>query len=118
MAAEEIKQEGRKLSDIIRAYEDKLLIIVFYAEWCKPCRRLLDWVLPSVSSLVGKEVVICPINVGESQNYHASREYKAKDVPTSLFFRKEREISRISGLAKVEDFFHKIKCHQKKESTS
>jgi len=53
MTAEQIEQGGRTLADLIKAYKDRLFMAVFYAEWCTPCRRLLNEVLPAVAKLAG-----------------------------------------------------------------
>ena len=37
MAAEWVEQGDRKLADLIKAYKNKLLVVVFYAEWCPAC---------------------------------------------------------------------------------
>ena len=118
MIAEQIEQGGRTLADLIRAYEKKLFMAVFYAEWCSPCRRLLKEVLPIVAKLAGKGVVICPIDVGETRNYTASREHKSTNVPTTLFFWGGKEIDRIRGMAKSDDFLYKINCYQKKKTNA
>ena len=113
MTAEQIEQGGRTLADLIKAYKDKLFMAVFYAEWCTPCRRLLNEVLLAVAKLAGKGVVICPINVGEARNYTASREHKAMNVPSTLFFRGGEEIRRITGFVKSKAIVREINCYQK-----
>jgi thioredoxin 1 len=116
MAAEWVEQGKRTLANLIKAYEDKLLIVVFYVRWCKPCRRLLA-ALPIIAQQAGEKLAICPINVEETQNYYASREHKATNVPITLFFQKGREICRIPGLVETEDLLHRINCYQKKKAT-
>ena len=112
MAAKRVEQEDRTLADLVEAYKDKLLIIVFYARWCKPCRKLINLVLPTVAKRSGERVVICPINVEGDENYFAFKKLGATHIPATLFFREGREISRISGIAKSKVFIHVIKCYQ------
>jgi thioredoxin-like negative regulator of GroEL len=116
MAVEQIVQGDRKLADIIKACEDKLLMVVFYARWCKPCRRLLSLVLPTVVQQGGEGVALCLLNAEETRNYQTSRELKAQDIPAVLFFQEGKEIGRITGLAEPKALIHEINCRRKKKT--
>lgn len=111
------KQDGHRLADIIKKYKDKLLLVVFVANWCKPCQRLLNWVLPDVANQAGKEVAICLVNLQKREGDEAARTHKVPNVPTTLFFRGGKEIRRIQGFVEAKDILRSIKCYQKKEAS-
>jgi len=113
MAAEKIRQKRQKLSTIIKAYEDKLLIVVFHAWWCLPCRRLIREVLPVVVKQAGEGTAICPADVLKRLNHGASQQHRASNIPVTVFFRGGRELFRIPGLVKAEELLQRIKGFQK-----
>jgi len=117
MAAEKVEQGKRTIAELVRAYKDKLLLIVFYARWCKPCTKLLNLELPTVAQEATDETAICPVDVQESGNYYDSRKFKAEKVPVTLFFRRGEEVSRISGLAKAQTILSRIKGYTQKFET-
>jgi len=102
MPAEWIKQDGRTLADLVKAYKDKLLMIVFYAEWCKPCTSLIKYVLPAVAKQAGEGVAICLLDIKEDENYFAYKDYKSRHIPLTVFFREGKEIERIIGMKEVK----------------
>lgn len=116
MAAEWIKQEGRALADLVEAYKDKILMIVFHAGWCPPCRRLLSEVLPTVAKQAGEGVAICLADVQAACNHDVPSKHRVKNVPATLFFSRGREVRRITGLEEPEEFLHAVNCHQKKKA--
>ena len=118
MAAEQIEQGERTLADLIEAYKDELLVIIFFARWCKPCMQLLHFVLPTVAKEAREGVVICPMNVDETENYTASRNHRATNVPAILFFWEGKEVGRIGGMVEPKVFLHEMRIHQKKKSNA
>jgi thioredoxin 1 len=116
MAAERIEQGDRTVAELIELYKDRLLVLIFYAEWCSPCWRLLKEILPAVAQRAGKGVAICPIDVKEKRNISPSWKHKAKNIPTLIFFREGKEIDRINGMAEPKEFSRKIKLCQKRKT--
>lgn len=98
--------------------KNKVLIIKFSADWCKPCQKIKPLVNESISKLP-QNVIIADIDIDETIDlYMAFRNKKMlSGVPTMLAFygNVEREHwyvsdANVSGSddKKIGDFFQKI----------
>ena len=130
-------KENKKLENIeffdsnkeivnLKNYQEKLIILNFWATWCAPCREEM----PSLNNLkVSKKfnnLEIFPINVGredlsKSQDFYnklniknlkiymdsstkLANTFSLRGVPTSIFINKKgEEFARILGSANFED---------------
>lgn len=113
MAAERVKQGGRTPAELIEAYKGKLLVIVFYASWCRPCAEVLG-LLSTAARQVTDKITICRMNIEESKNFYDSMRLKVSKIPVTLFFWNGREVGRVKGPTKVENFIHRMKDYEKK----
>ena len=107
-------------------YENKLIILNFWATWCAPCREEM----PSLDLLQSEETLdnlkIFPINIGQeniekSKNFFKllniknldiyydptvslAKNFSLRGVPTTIFINKEgKEFARILGSADFSD---------------
>jgi thioredoxin 1 len=73
---------------------NKMVVIDFYAEWCQPC-KVQDKYLVELSNDF-PEVIFAKINVDD--NRFLSKENRVLTLPTLLFFKEGKEVSRLTGV--------------------
>lgn len=85
------------------------LIIDLWAEWCAPCRMLTP-VMEEVSSDYKGRVDVAKINVDEHPEL--ATELSVMNIPTLIFFKGGKELTRLVGVntkeyieKKIEEFF-------------
>ena len=68
----------------------KLVLLEFYADWCKPCRNLA----PTIDEIAIEQnnIKVCKINTDEAQDLKA--QYEIKAVPTIVCIKSGEEINR------------------------
>jgi len=86
---------------------DKLLIFVFTARWCGPCRVIT----PKVQDIVKENTDVAFYQINVDDNITTSQTCGVTCVPTFQFFRRCRKIEEFSGSneQKVRDFLAKHK---------
>ncbi len=70
------------------------VLVDFWAEWCGPCRM----VAPTLDQLAGefeKKAVVAKMNVDE--NKKTPTEYSIHAIPTMIFFKNGKEVTRMVG---------------------
>jgi thioredoxin 1 len=81
-------------------FEQKVLkntlpvVVDFWAEWCGPCRM----VAPTLDQIAGEfenQAVIAKLNVDE--NRQTPGQYSIHAIPTMIFFKNGKEVSRLVG---------------------
>lgn len=80
-------------------------IFEFFADWCQPCKQMtpiIEEIEKEYSNLNIKK-----INV--DTNFDETNKYSIMSIPTFVFFKEGKEISRIVGSADKEDFEDIIK---------
>ncbi|MFW9897916.1 MAG: thioredoxin [Candidatus Thorarchaeota archaeon] len=73
---------------------DKIIIVDFWAIWCAPCMAFAP-VFERLQQEYGKEFIFTKVNVDE--NPEISRKYGITGIPTTLFLKKEKVLSKIVG---------------------
>lgn len=71
---------------------DDLVMVFFWAEWCKPCMKVFTALSEVAKEYAGK-VKIVRLNI-DDQNDIASK-YKISIVPTVIFFRRAQKLHEI-----------------------
>ncbi len=96
-------------------FEEKVLnsslpiVVDFWAEWCGPCRMVAP-VLEELAQEVEGKAVVAKLNVDE--NKQTPTQFKIHAIPTMIFFKDGKEMSRLVGVeskgtmkAKLEELF-------------
>lgn len=84
---------------------DKIVLIDFYTDWCKPCQKLSS-VLEEVAE-ENQEVKIVRINRDEQSEL--KEKYEIKKIPTLIILKDGKEINRSIGFMekqKILDFIN------------
>jgi thioredoxin-like negative regulator of GroEL len=79
----ESPENRKELLDIINNNSNKLIILKFYAEWCKPCKEIHNFVEELFHKLDGEKLMIY-INVDRSSN--VSSYFRIKSIPTIITY--------------------------------
>lgn len=79
---------------------DKRTLIVFYAEWCAPCKKMTPFILKMQSDLVDS-VVIIRLNADENETLIS--EMKISTLPTLLLYKNKEVKWQHSGFISEED---------------
>ncbi len=74
---------------------DKPVLVVFFADWCGPCKRMSP-ILKELKRRVRDDAQIIKINVDQSPE--AAAAYNVSGVPTIIIFRKGQIRWRQSGV--------------------
>jgi len=77
---------------------DKVVIIDFWAEWCRPC-RMYGPILEAFSN-DNPDVVIGKVNVDE--NNEVSSKYGIRSIPTTIIFKNGKVVSRTAGIVQKD----------------
>lgn len=80
------------LDDLILG-SGNLVVVDFYADWCGPC-RLLSPVLETLDK-ANENVSFVKVNVDDSPELCS--DYGIKNVPTLIFIKEGKELTRTSG---------------------
>lgn len=84
--------------------ENKICVIDFWAEWCAPCQRMLK-ILPRLEESIKDVAAIGKVNT--DQDGHLKSLYEVTKIPTFIFFKDGKEVSRSEGkimtLAEIEE---------------
>ena len=87
---------------------DQLVLVVFFATWCGPC-KMISPVLKDVKDSLGDQIKILKIDVDKNQRLAAS--LNVKGVPTLVLYKNSNILWRQSGVIQKNDIISKIKEH-------
>ncbi|MEL6357777.1 MAG: thioredoxin family protein [Bacteroidota bacterium] len=88
-----IEQDYERARELA-AEQEKLLFIDFYTVWCGPCKRLDKYVFQndSVSSLMGRQVVLLKYDAEQDTTFHLSKKYHVNSYPMGLLLTPEGRV--------------------------
>lgn len=75
---------------------DELVLVDFYAAWCRPCKSM-HAVLDEFKSLTSDKIRILKLDIDSPANAQKVQEYHVGSVPTLMFFRGGKVLWRSSG---------------------
>jgi thiol-disulfide isomerase/thioredoxin len=64
--------------------QDKLILLHFYADWCRPCKQLETFVYRS--AIVAKEIQdrVVPVRIDTDLNPHLIKQYEISEIPYDI----------------------------------
>lgn len=79
--------------------EDKLIIVMFKAKWCRACKQMKQ-VMSRFKKKHGENIIFGGVDF----NYNSGtvRNQKVTSLPTFVFYKSGEEVFRISGIKKKE----------------
>lgn len=81
------------------------VLVYFWAPWCIPCKTLSP-IIDDISLKYNGKLRIVKLNVDD--NYDTTYEYKIRNVPTLILFRKGKKIAKRVGIAGKYDLINWI----------
>ena len=84
------------------------VLVVFWAEWCAPCRMLgptIDAIAEQFSGSAG----VVKVNVDD--NTSTAQRYGIKGIPTLILFSAGKEVERVVGATSKESISRMIEKH-------
>ncbi|KAF9265511.1 thioredoxin-like protein [Marasmius fiardii PR-910] len=94
----------------------RLVLVDFYAGWCRPC-HMLSPVLkgiatdPNIKSASGLPVDVVTIDTETGEGYELGQRYKVRALPTVIAFREGKDVLQFVGAlpeSGVKDFLQKL----------
>jgi len=84
---------------------DKLVVIDFWAEWCRPC-RMIGPIIDEVSKEYKDKVIIGKVDV--DNNDEAAAKYNIRNIPTILFIKNGEIVDKVVGVISKKLLVEKI----------
>ena len=76
------------------------VLVDFYADWCKPCMRLV----PTLEKIAGEkdgEILVCKVDVDKYQSIAAA--YQVMSIPNIIAFKNGKVHKRVAGAVSEEE---------------
>lgn len=86
--------------------DNKLVLVDFYADWCRPCQMMAP-ILEDVKSQIGDQATIIKINVDENQALAA--QYGIQSIPSLLIFKQGEVVWREVGVHRPTELMAALK---------
>lgn len=89
----------------IVAGSDVPVIVDFYADWCKPCKRIAP-TLEEIASEKNGELLVCKVDVDQSQQLASA--YQVMSIPNIISFKNGEMYKRVVGAVSKEDLLELV----------
>jgi len=76
------------------------VIVDFYADWCKPCKRLVP-TLEEIAAEKAGEVLVCKVDVDQSQDLASA--FQVMTIPNIISFKNGELYKRAVGTVSKEE---------------
>ena len=80
---------------VIKASENKLIVVDFWAPWCGPCKQLTP-ILEKIISKSGDKITLVKINIDENQQIAA--QLRIQSIPTVYAFKDKQIVNAFQGV--------------------
>jgi len=97
MSNEKVFTDANFKTDVLSS--PQLTLVDFWAEWCGPC-RMLGPIVDRIAAANQGKVVVGKMNVDENQN--TPQQFGIQGIPTIIFFKGGKEVSRLVGFQSQE----------------
>ena len=97
MSNEKVFTDANFKTDVLSS--PQLTLVDFWAEWCGPC-RMLGPIVDRIAAANQGKVVFGKMNVDENQN--TPQQFGIQGIPTIIFFKDGKEVSRLVGFQSQE----------------
>ena len=83
-----------------------LVIVDFFATWCRPCKMLAP-VFEEISNDLGNKATFVKIDI--DQSIEIARKYNISSVPTLMIFKDGKPVESLVGFVPKQKILSKIK---------
>jgi len=92
----------------LKAAENKLVVVDFYATWCGPCKQIAPEI-EKFATQFKDEVVFLKVDVDETDELAA--EYEIEAMPTFVYIKNKKVLEKFSGAnqSKVKETVERLK---------
>ena len=97
---------------LVNDYEDNLIIVDFWAQWCNPCKAFAPHFEALQKEFLPKGIIFAKLNVDEHQSI--SQQFQVSGIPTTLFIKGKKLVHRQVGMAPKAQFAQIIESVLKK----
>lgn len=88
--------------------ENNLVLVDFFATWCGPC-QMFSPVVEQVSQKYQDKLTVVKIDIDE--NSDIAEKYTIQSVPTSILFKNNNVVERVSGMMSLSQCSDLIEKH-------
>ena len=97
MSNEKVFTDANFKTDVLSSAQ--LTLVDFWAEWCGPC-RMLGPVVDRIATANQGKITVGKMNVDENPN--TPQQFGIQGIPTIIFFKGGKEVSRLVGFQSQE----------------
>ncbi len=97
MSHEKVFTDANFKTDVLSSQQ--LTLVDFWAEWCGPC-RMLGPVVDRIAAANQGKITVGKMNVDENPN--TPQQFGIQGIPTIIFFKGGKEVSRLVGFQSQE----------------
>lgn len=104
-ANEEVYIDNIKIAQEYAEQNEKTLLLIFTADWCRYCKPLHD-AIESNRELVNDKYVVCYINFDENKDL--VRKYRVGAIPATIIVGENNTFIKIVGFSSFSSYRKKI----------